>query len=533
MTAQSAPATPRASASKVAKWLLSKGRPDDAVQVLTAWAVTGPNDQEGQTLLAEALQIDPSARVAKSAFERMEGIAGDHGELEAAIAKYTQAELTKLEAEIRKPTFQRAQVGFNNNIKFRDMVFHVQTEDSGLNKPHIITHLFADGGRVIKSHKRSYAAEVNVQHDISKYVRALMKAQHMEMVTMLREGKFDEVLAGKRIGGLETLTEPPATDVKKMGGKKREEELANAAEQIKNAQFKVADTKAAPASARPAPPSARPPSARPPSAKPEAEAAPAAAPEAVAPAPPPPVPDGLAAEEPATQQMDVPPAMADAPAAAPQVHFRLFVGRARWNAPELFAPAGEEVIVGRANADVLLEGERFCAPREAVLRWRDGKLFVEDFEGGCGVFVRIKTPVELEIGDEFILGDQLVRILENPVPDVGPGPGPTYFYSAPTWLSSFRVVQIYEGDREGACVVAHGTTVLCGRSVADLVFASDPLVDEQHCIVEEQAGTIVLTDLGSRTGVFVRVNGEHELAHGDEILIGRTRLMVDLQPAAA
>jgi pSer/pThr/pTyr-binding forkhead associated (FHA) protein len=95
------------------------------------------------------------------------------------------------------------------------------------------------------------------------------------------------------------------------------------------------------------------------------------------------------------------------------------------------------------------------------------------------------------------------------------------------------VVQIYEGDREGACVVARGTTVICGRSVADLVFSNDPLVDEQHCIVEEQAGTIVLTDLGSRTGVFVRVMGQHELSHGDEILVGRTRLMVDLHVAAS
>ena len=140
--------------------------------------------------------------------------------------------------------------------------------------------------------------------------------------------------------------------------------------------------------------------------------------------------------------------------------------------------------------------------------------------------------MEVEIGDEFIVGDQLVRILENPIPDVGPGPGPTYFYSSPTWLSSFRLVQIYEGEREGACMVARGTTVVVGRSVADLVFASDPLVDEQHCIVEEQAGTIVLTDLDSRTGVFVRVKGEHELVQGDEILVGRTRLMVDI-PAAS
>jgi pSer/pThr/pTyr-binding forkhead associated (FHA) protein len=54
------------------------------------------------------------------------------------------------------------------------------------------------------------------------------------------------------------------------------------------------------------------------------------------------------------------------------------------------------------------------------------------------------------------------------------------------------------------------------------------LVGEQHCLIEEQAGTVVITDLGSRTGVFVRVRGEHELNHGDELLIGRTRLVVDL-----
>ena len=47
-------------------------------------------------------------------------------------------------------------------------------------------------------------------------------------------------------------------------------------------------------------------------------------------------------------------------------------------------------------------------------------------------------------------------------------------------------------------------------------------------MIEEQAGTVVLTDLRSRTGVFVRIRGEQELSHGDEMLVGRTRLVVDL-----
>ena len=51
--------------------------------------------------------------------------------------------------------------------------------------------------------------------------------------------------------------------------------------------------------------------------------------------------------------------------------------------------------------------------------------------------------------------------------------------------------------------------------------------------LEEQTGTVLLTDLGSRTGVFVRIRGEQELVHGDELLIGRTRLVVDLTAQVA
>jgi len=88
----------RASAGRVAQWLVEKGRPDDAVALLSAWAVAGPNDSEGQQLLAEALRIDPSARVAQEAFERMERIQGNHPELEGALRQFSKQDLQKLEA---------------------------------------------------------------------------------------------------------------------------------------------------------------------------------------------------------------------------------------------------------------------------------------------------------------------------------------------------------------------------------------------------------------------------------------------------
>lgn len=454
MTETSSPR--RASAAKVAKWLLDKGRPDDAVQLLSAWAASGPNDAEGQNLLAEAFRIDPSHAVAKLAFERMEGIAGDHATLDAAIARFGEAELAKLEGEMKRPNFRRAQVGFNNNVKYGSNVYHIQTEDSGLDKPHIITHLFADGGRIIKSHKRSYAADVG-RDDVATHVRALMKGQQMEMAILLREGKFDEIIAGRAMGGMETLEHPPRVDVQKLATKKHETVTA----------------------------------LKPPTV-----------------APPPPEPER--------------PSIVDA-----RPRFKLHVLRSLTGGPDSYAPTVDEAIIG-ADGLIGLPGERFCHRREAAIRKKDDRIWLEDFEAGNGVFLRIKTPVELGPGDEFIIGDQLLRVERNPTPNDGPDPGPTYFYSSPKWISSFRVVQIFEGGSKGACVVAHGSTLQIGSAVGDLVFGNDPLVSEQHCLVEEQAGVIVLVDLGSRTGVFVRIKGVQELVHGDELLVGRTRLVIDL-----
>ena len=90
------------------------------------------------------------------------------------------------------------------------------------------------------------------------------------------------------------------------------------------------------------------------------------------------------------------------------------------------------------------------------------------------------------------------------------------------------MVQILAGGARGACLLARGSTLQVGSAIGDLILSNDPLVDAQHCLVEEQAGSIVITDLGSRNGVFVRAQGRQELFSGDEIVIGRTHLVVDI-----
>lgn len=92
-------------------------------------------------------------------------------------------------------------VGYNHNIRYKGEVFHVQTEDSGINTPHIITLLYR-GGNIIASKKTSYADIVKMGN-LNQVVEELMKEQHKDMLRRLKSAEFDARL------GLEEVVEAP------------------------------------------------------------------------------------------------------------------------------------------------------------------------------------------------------------------------------------------------------------------------------------------------------------------------------------
>jgi hypothetical protein len=86
-------------------------------------------------------------------------------------------------------------LGYNNNVRHKGKVFHIQTEDSGVKYGHIITHLFMDGGRILKSVKTGYAEYIGNER-MADIVREMMKQQHKAMFIALRDGKFDAIVEG-------------------------------------------------------------------------------------------------------------------------------------------------------------------------------------------------------------------------------------------------------------------------------------------------------------------------------------------------
>jgi hypothetical protein len=98
-------------------------------------------------------------------------------------------------------------LGFNNNVRHRGRIFHIQTEDSGVKFPRIVTHLFADGGRIVKTTRTDYSQHLE-KADMAAVVRGMMKEQHKAMFAALRAGDMDPLLENV-CGPLEAKSKAP------------------------------------------------------------------------------------------------------------------------------------------------------------------------------------------------------------------------------------------------------------------------------------------------------------------------------------
>jgi hypothetical protein len=80
--------------------------------------------------------------------------------------------------------------GFNTDIKHNDKVYHIQTEDKGLQNPYIESLVYV-GGEILASKKTSYAEQAKSGAD-EKWIGSLMEQQHRTMIAAIKRGRFDQ-----------------------------------------------------------------------------------------------------------------------------------------------------------------------------------------------------------------------------------------------------------------------------------------------------------------------------------------------------
>jgi hypothetical protein len=79
--------------------------------------------------------------------------------------------------------------GFNTDVQFEGRVFHVQTEDKGLDNP-IIETLVYTGGQIVCARKISYAQMLTEGDCQESSIQHRMEAQHRELIREIQDGSL-------------------------------------------------------------------------------------------------------------------------------------------------------------------------------------------------------------------------------------------------------------------------------------------------------------------------------------------------------
>jgi len=72
--------------------------------------------------------------------------------------------------------------------------------------------------------------------------------------------------------------------------------------------------------------------------------------------------------------------------------------------------AGEEIVLGREEGDIVFRDDAFMSRRHAAVTWDGKKAQITDLGSSNGTFVRITGPTAIKNGDHVRMGDQLLRI---------------------------------------------------------------------------------------------------------------------------
>ncbi len=92
----------------------------------------------------------------------------------------------------------------------------------------------------------------------------------------------------------------------------------------------------------------------------------------------------------------------------------------------------------------------------------------------------------------------------------------------------FEIVQYLRGGERGRVTRLASDAATIGRENNVLNFPEDPFISGRHAEIRKTGGFFTLTDVGSRNGTFVRVEGEQVLRHGDFVFLGQQLLRVEI-----
>jgi pSer/pThr/pTyr-binding forkhead associated (FHA) protein len=152
---------------------------------------------------------------------------------------------------------------------------------------------------------------------------------------------------------------------------------------------------------------------------------------------------------------------------------------------------------------------------------------VRDLRSLNGVFLKISGDEALESGDIFRLGQELLRfeVISQPQPledgtEIMGTPNPGFWG---------RLSVVVGRDVDGSAFPLFGDAIVLGRERGDILFPEDGYVSGTHARISLIEGQVILSDLGSSNGTFLRLRHERTIPNGAFILMGQQLFRVEFR----
>jgi hypothetical protein len=194
-------------------------------------------------------------------------------------------------------------------------------------------------------------------------------------------------------------------------------------------------------------------------------------------------------------------------------------------------PIGERVLaVGEAlelgrTAGPPWDEDAYLDPKHGTLTPVDDGIEIEDFGSVNGVFVKLAGRLEVQHGDHFRVGQELLRYEDLPEPT--PTDDGTERMGSPNPGYWGRVCVLIDPERPAAAYPIEGEGLTIGREMGDITFPGDGYVSGRHCRLMGDDDGIYIEDVGSSNGTYMRVRAGQVVPYGSLVLIGQKLFKIE------
>ena len=179
--------------------------------------------------------------------------------------------------------------------------------------------------------------------------------------------------------------------------------------------------------------------------------------------------------------------------------------------------------IGRSEGGRTFPDDVYMATRHARFILQGGGVRVRSLDQTNGVLIQIREPFELQSGDVFYMGRELLRFEMLPSEERDPPPvfehGVRLFGTTPR-ESWGRLRQLTSTGTTRDLWHLCRSEVRIGREEGDIVFPDDEFMSRRHAVVTRHGNRVRIEDQHSSNGTYVRLRGDRELQASDVLRIG-------------